>query len=209
MGIRSCLDQRPDDVRVPPRNGPHQSRMSLPRLIRVHVRPVTQERSDRLHVARAGACDERRLPGPLGRIRIGARVQEGLHHGGAPVDAGQRERRHAIGIGQVRVGACADQKIGRLSIVPVGRPGQCRRSIRFRRIDIGALFYESTHHCRSAAVLDRVHQPEIVGRGGTAGGREHARQPQAGANAGSSIHREHPHAAERARPQTTPTRTAG
>ena len=147
---------------MPFRRGPHQRRLVLRRLLRVHVGAASNQHPDGVRAAAARARHDRRLAGGDRRIGIGAGLQEQLDERRAAVGAGQRQRGDAEVVRRVRIGAGADQQVGRRDIVPMRGPQERRRAIIRSDIHVGVLVQQRAD-LLLVLVPGRLDQPEIAG----------------------------------------------
>ena len=170
--VDSGRDERCDHVRVMFRCGPHQRRLALRRLLRVHVGSTSDQHSNGVHAAAARARHERCLAGRDRRVWIGAGVQEELDERGARVGARQRQRCDAKVVGRVGVCASAYQQARRLEIIPVRGPEERRRAVIRSDVDAGVLIQQTTNLLH-VPVPGRFDQADIAACGC---GRRHHQQ---------------------------------
>ena len=143
---------------------PHQRRLILRRLLRVHVGAPGDQHADGVGIAGAGARDDRRFAGRDRRIRIGTGAEQPLDQRGAGVGARQRQRRRPKVVRRIDVGAGADEQIGGFEIVPVRGPQQRGRAVVRPHVDVDALLHQQTDRLL-VFVAGRVDEPQIAVRG--------------------------------------------
>ena len=131
--VRAAIDQQLDGGRVSLIGGPHQRRRPAQRFLRVDLR-----RRDRAAPSSPPRC---RCATPSS-ARVSPRGSRSF--GSAPafsrlsmmaafaVQAGQRERREALAVGDLRIRARLKQQVRRGQVRPVHRPVQRRRAVGLR-----------------------------------------------------------------------------
>ena len=103
------FDERPHDLCVPFRGGPHERGLSVA-LAQVVFCAAHQQCLDGIYAARPCGHHQRGFAALHGDVRISARLEEHPHDGGVAVRACQRQRRHAVMIGGIDVGARLDEQ---------------------------------------------------------------------------------------------------
>ena len=136
VDVRTVLEQRPRDRRMPVRHGPHQGRLAAGALGGVNARAGGQQGVGRLQTPRPRRRHQRRLPAGKRPVRIGAGRQQALDEHAVPAGARHQERRHAEIVRRVDVGPRANQEVGDLHVLPVHRPMERRGAVRLPRIHI-------------------------------------------------------------------------
>ena len=167
LEVRSGLDQRPHDARVSIGRGPHQRRLIVRRLLGVDVGSMGQQSSHGLHATRTRRRHQRRLTRHVGGVGVRTRGQQRRHEGRVLVAAGQPERCHAEVVRHLHIGAGRNQQIGRVHVVPIGRPMQRGRAVGLRGVHSGPLFQQRLDGGR-VSIPGRVRQRRIS-PGGRAG----------------------------------------
>ena len=163
--IRAGFQQGPHDLRMPPRNAPHERRLSLRAFGRVHVRAVGEQRPHRGDVALAGGDHERCAAGARRDVRIAARRQQLGDHGRAAARRRYPDRRDAQIVCGVHVRAGADQQVGRLEVIQVGGPVEGGGAVALPHVDIGDIGVppEDLAHPGRIAALDCLEQLGVGG----------------------------------------------
>ncbi len=154
--VRSVRDQLLRHLRMRLGHCPHQRRLLPPLLFRIDVRAVREQNFRRFHVPGARHGHQRRFAFGGGGVRIGARVQKLRDHRRASIHAGQIQRRDAIAIRGLHVGAgfesddppCRDRLAARPSASAVVPSGS-------RRIHIGVLL-QQRNRSRAVAIPDGI-----------------------------------------------------
>ena len=171
MHIGAPLDQRADDVPVPPGDRPHQRRLVGGGGGRVDVGPAGEQRPHDVEAAGARGRHQRRQAVRLRRVRIRPGGEEPLDHRRARVLARPGERRHAVIVRRVHVGAGAEEQLDRLAVVPVGRPEQRRRAIGPRGVHVELLVGEQPAQAGGVALRHRLHEAQVRPAAAAAAGR--------------------------------------
>ena len=127
--------------------------------------------------------------GPDLRIRSG--VEEPGHDLRAPVGAGERERGHAVVVGEVHVRAGADQELHRAQVVPVDGPVERGRAVRSWGVDLHPSGVEERAHRRRAPSPEGVDDRFRWLRGPGSGGEQQDQNRQR-TNATWAHHRDLP-----------------
>ena len=125
--------------------GPHQSVLALARVGGIDFRAVFQQQLHSGNSPGARGDHQRGFAVPAPRFGIRPRVDQFLHHGEIAGRARQRERRLAILIGGVRVGAGLHQGVHHVGLVEIDGPGERRSPIGLRQVDVG-VFGEQRGH---------------------------------------------------------------
>ena len=95
------VEQELDRSGMPLIGGPHQRRGASQRFLRVDLRAAVEQHLHRRHVAGARRHHQRRLSPRQRLVRIRARLQQALDDRRVAVQAGQRERREALAVGDL------------------------------------------------------------------------------------------------------------
>ena len=115
---------------------PHQGRRAPRGFPGVHVGAVIEQQRHRLDVAGPGRHHEHGFAVEQALVRVRSRVEQALHDGRVAVLRGQRQRRRAVAVGDLRVGtglAAADRRWpGRRDRRPNAAPSRRRPAARSR-----------------------------------------------------------------------------
>jgi hypothetical protein len=106
----------------------------------IHVGTVRDQRLQRLGPTRARRRHQDRLPFGQCGVDLGSSLHEPLDHVGAAVGRGQHQRRDAVAIGSVGVGAGTEQQVGNDHVVRSCSPMQRHRPIGLAGIHLLGLF---------------------------------------------------------------------
>ena len=71
----------------------------------IRAGPSRQEQSHDVHVADAGSGHQHGLATRVRRVRVRFGLEQGLDEGHAAIQGGQRQRRDAVVVGRVHIGA--------------------------------------------------------------------------------------------------------
>ncbi len=129
MDIGAPREQRLDHRGMPFGRRPHQRRLSAPRFLGVHIGSVSQQHVHGVHLPGARGGHEDRLAAREHRARLSAGLQEQFDRRRASVEARKPERRHAVPIRRLHVGAGRDQPRHCLDVVDIRRFVKRRRAI--------------------------------------------------------------------------------
>ena len=127
------------------RGGPHQSRLVVRGLLRIHAGALHQQSPYRFGIATPRARHEHRFAVEHCGVGVGAGTQEPIHHRGAAVDARQVKRRRAVIVGHAGAGSSAEQDVCDGEIVHTCSPMQRGGAVALRRVDIDALTQQGAH----------------------------------------------------------------
>ena len=168
IDVRALIKERSHDVPVSFRDRPHQRGLTFGDLCRVHVRASGKQRLHDVHVARERRRHQHGFSRRKLRVGIRAGLQQrldDLRARGAAVLAGHGERRHAVIVGRVDLGAGVNQQLDSRHVVPMSRPVKCCGAVGLSHIRVNA-FGEESFRSTCVAVLDSLHEPQITRRGG-------------------------------------------
>ena len=126
----------------------------------VNRRAAIEQQLHRLDPAGPRRGHQRRLALGSGGVDIDPGLQQPLDHRGVAVDAGQGNRRHAVAVHRLHVGAGPDQHLGELEIVFAHRPVKRRGAVGLGRVDVDALAKQRGHR-RRVPGLHRVDDAAI------------------------------------------------
>ena len=130
VDVGAAGDQSTNDIGIAFGGGPHQRGLSVPAFFRIHRRAMTEQHLHRLDPAGASGRHQHRLALRHRGVRVGAGLQECFDDGRVSIHARQPERRDAVAIGGVDVGAGANQKLDERGARPDRRRNAeqwCRR----------------------------------------------------------------------------------
>jgi hypothetical protein len=150
----------PSGVGVGFRRGPHQGRLSLPRLRRVYLGAGCHQQLHRVGAAGPGRNHQSGLSIPTGVIGIGPGLEQSAGEAGVAVGAGQRERRLSILVRGIYVGAGRDQQFRGGLVIQMSRPCESGRAIGLSRIH-GRTLANQRLDGLTIAPLNGVQQAEI------------------------------------------------
>jgi len=177
--IGTGVNQRPRDVRMVVRYGPHQRGVLRVGRRRVDVRAMCQQRLHDRKTAGVGGNHQRRQPARLRRIAVRPRPQQLLDHGQVGVLAGLGEWRHPVVVGRVHLRAGCEQQIECFAVIEMRRPEQRCGAVRPSRIHVGTLLEQGAHR-RRILLRRRAHQARGLHVGRLLHDRFHARLDGAG-----------------------------
>ncbi len=83
--ICACLEQRVDDFGVTFCSGPHQRRLLLKRIRRIHIDATIEQQAHSRKTAGTRGGHQRCLAFRMRALRIGAGLEEEFHHPASPV----------------------------------------------------------------------------------------------------------------------------
>ena len=110
-------------------------------------------------------------------VRIGAGIEQSRHHLEAGVLGGPSQRRDALVLSGVGVGAGVEEPGGRCVVVPVRRPKERRCPVGAAHVDVYALIEELIDTCR-ILLLDSRDQAQVLGGDCTGRERHHGSYQQ-------------------------------
>ena len=143
---------------------PHQRRRASQGLPGIDVRAGGNQDANRLRLTIACRQHQRRLAVRAALFRACAGLQQVVDHRHVAVEAGHRERRDALAVRGVHLGAGADQEIQRLEVLPKYCPMQRRRAINLGLIDVGFLLQQRAKR-GLVAFHDRIGHTADAGAG--------------------------------------------
>ena len=161
LKFRTMLNEQSDDVRMMLRDGPHERRLVLRRLLRVDVGSTGNQHPNSVGTAGAGARHDRRLAGTNRRIWIGPGFEQPLYQRRVSVGARQRQRSDAKIVRDVCIRAGANQQVSGFDIIPMCSPEQRRGAIMRSHIHVHALTEQRTNLLH-VPVPGGLYQPEIA-----------------------------------------------
>ena len=161
--VRAAVDEQLDGRRMSLSRRPHQGRRAPRCLFRVHVGAAIEQQLHRRDVAGPGRHHEHGVGVEHALVRVRSCVEQALRDGRVAVLRGQRQRRRAEAVGDLRVGAGFEEQIDGGEVVPIDGPMQRRRAIGLRRVHVRLLGQQPADRGRVAA-HDGVRH---VARGGT------------------------------------------
>ena len=160
MHISAGGQQLLHDGLVRRRNGPHQRRGAQLRGGRVGVSAVLQKRADDVEVAGAGRHHQRRESVPLGLAGGRAGGELAFDQRPAGVLGRANERRYAVVVSGIGIGARRQQQLGGREVVAVGGPEEGGHPVGPAGVDIDALVDQRAHR-RGILPGRRSDQPEV------------------------------------------------
>ena len=188
MHVGAVLDQQPHDVGMPLGRRPHQRSLPPRRLPRVDVVGTGVEQgAHRVRVPGARAGHEDGLAHRGRSVGVGAGRQQPLDDRRAAVDAGERQRRDAVGVGRAGPRARVEQYVHDGDVIPPDRPVQHRRAVALGGVHVGAQLDEGAH--RGVVAASHRLLELGVGRLGRHAGAPHRHdQPCDDPSRGASAH---------------------
>ena len=145
VDVRTVLEERPRDCRMPVRHGPHQGRLAAGALGGVHARAGVQQRVHRLQAARSRRRHQRGLAAGKRPRRIGAGRQQALDERAVAAGARHQKRGDAEIVRRIDVGPGTEQQVGDLHVLPVHRPVEGRGAVRLPRVRVDRVGEQRPH----------------------------------------------------------------
>ncbi len=126
-----------DDVCVPFGGRPHERGLPAPGIGSVHIGAVKHELPHGFDASGAGRDHQRGLAVPSRRCRLRAGLEQSLHEHAVAVRCGERERRLAVFVDGIGLGARVEQRFGHRPLAEMDRPRKRRGAVGLRGVEVG------------------------------------------------------------------------
>ena len=175
VGRYSVRDQQVDHLGESAFGGPHQRRLSAPRLDGVDVGTGSDELLRDFRRAGLRSQHQRGLAVAVRRFDVRAGGEQHLDDGGVRALHGFAQRARAVAVLRIRFSAVRQQLADERGVELVRGPVQRRRAVALRGVHVGAVLVNQSVRGFAAAVLDGVGE-RAFGRGECRSGTERGAQ---------------------------------